>query len=264
MSTPAADSTGWFSSASFLQHPDVSAIAVLLVGLALAIGLSRVVGRLYGELVNRDVQIGARSVDIGSIGSQSTARRITFWVVTLLAMLLALRFMKADVTDDWRVIFVDYGSRALTVFIILLIGTSLAVLARDLLLSFSQSREATLVARSLQALILLFAFMAAFDQLGLDIFLFTLSFAVLLGVASGALALAFALGSRDYVANLVARSELQRIQVGDRIRTGEFEGVVSHVHRLGVDIATPEGTVSIPAKHFINQPYLKFAIDADD
>ena len=62
--------------------------------------------------------------------------------------------------------------------------------------------------------------------------------------------LAFALGSRDYVSNLLARRELERLDVGDEIEVDGIRGTIIATHSTSVEISTPDGTALIPASRF--------------
>ena len=69
-------------------------------------------------------------------------------------------------------------------------------------------------------------------------------------IAAGALGLAFALGARGYVANLVARRELDAYREGDTLRIDGVEGTVAALRRTGIVLATADGLVAIPAARF--------------
>ncbi|MFN2349328.1 MAG: hypothetical protein ABR558_07120, partial [Thioalkalivibrio sp.] len=63
----------------------------------------------------------------------------------------------------------------------------------------------------------------------------------------GGLSIAFALGARQYVANLVAQPEMTRYASGDRLRIDDDEGVIVEIYRTGLTLETDQGLVSIPA-----------------
>ncbi len=76
--------------------------------------------------------------------------------------------------------------------------------------------------------------------------------------------LAFALGARQHVANLLARRELSRLAVADRIRVDGIEGEIVDIHATGVDISTEDGVVSIPAARFADTNVLKLTEESRD
>jgi hypothetical protein len=91
------------------------------------------------------------------------------------------------------------------------------------------------------------AVITGLQQLGIDISFVTQLSLILLAALLGGLSLAFALGARQYVANLMAQPELARYATGERLRIGDDEGVIVEIYRTGLTLATEEGLVSIPA-----------------
>jgi len=75
---------------------------------------------------------------------------------------------------------------------------------------------------------------------------------IVLAALLGALSLAFALGARQHVANLMAQSELSRYATGDRLRIDGDEGIIVEIYRTGLTLTTDEGIVSIPASRLAN------------
>jgi small-conductance mechanosensitive channel len=99
--------------------------------------------------------------------------------------------------------------------------------------------------------------MTGLQHMGLDVSFIGQLLILVLGAGIGGLALAFALGARRHVANLVAHAMVARYRPGDRIRIGDIEGVVIEVHRVGVDLVTDEGVVTVPAALFADRPVLR-------
>ena len=73
--------------------------------------------------------------------------------------------------------------------------------------------------------------------------------------------LAFALGARRHVANLLAHRELARINVGERIRIDDVEGVVVEIHDTAVDVTTKHGVATVPAARFAESTVLRLSED---
>jgi len=70
----------------------------------------------------------------------------------------------------------------------------------------------------------------------------------------GGIALAFGLGARTHVSNIIAANQLRQIyQAGDNVRIGETEGRVVEITVSRVIIDTEAGSVGIPAKSFDEQ-----------
>jgi small-conductance mechanosensitive channel len=70
----------------------------------------------------------------------------------------------------------------------------------------------------------------------------------------GGIALAFGLGARTHVSNIIAANQMRQIyQVGDRVRVGDIEGKIMDIMVARVIIETESGTVDVPAKIFDEQ-----------
>jgi hypothetical protein len=66
--------------------------------------------------------------------------------------------------------------------------------------------------------------------------------------------LAFGLGARTHVSNIIAANQLrQRYQDGDIIRIGDIEGRILAITVSRVTIETESGNVDVPAKLFDEQ-----------
>ncbi len=101
------------------------------------------------------------------------------------------------------------------------------------------------------------AIVIAAQQLGIDVS-FVADLALLaFGIASAALGLAFALGARRHVANLIARGELGSYRKGDRLRIDDAEGTVVELRRTAIVLATRDGQVTIPAARFAEVPVVR-------
>ena len=108
------------------------------------------------------------------------------------------------------------------------------------------------------------AVIISMQTLGLDVSFVAQFVLVITAAALGGLTLAFVLGARAHVANLIGASELARYAVGDRIRLGDIEGAIVEIRRTGAEIATEEGIVSIPASQFLDSPVVRLRADAAD
>lgn len=109
----------------------------------------------------------------------------------------------------------------------------------------------------MQASILVLAILTAVQHVGLDVSFVQQLLVLLLALTLGGLSLAFALGARRHVSNLVARSATARFTPGDVIRIDDHEGPIIEIHRSGVDLSTAEGVVTIPAARFEEVPVLR-------
>jgi small-conductance mechanosensitive channel len=103
-------------------------------------------------------------------------------------------------------------------------------------------------------LVWLIIFSIAAGQIGIDNTLLVALVVTLFGVMLGAIALAFALGARTTVSNILAAQALtQTYGSGDVIRIGTLEGRILRITRTHVVLETAEGTATVPAGRFGEQ-----------
>ena len=103
------------------------------------------------------------------------------------------------------------------------------------------------------------AIIIAAQQLGIDVSFIAQLALLAFGIASAALGLAFALGARTHVANLIARRELDHYRKGDRLQVGDSKGTVIELRRTGIVLATADGLATIPAARFAEVPVVRLA-----
>ena len=254
--------------------PEASQADFLTVGTAV---LVMVVGLILARLAERGAKRGIEALD-NWMARQSTAdatpasattfaliRGAVFWLVIVAAVFAALRVLGIG---EFGVVFdgiAEFVPRLLIALVIVVAGHLLGLLARELLPTISDAfRRDTIVPRLAHLSVLLLSVLIAIQQLGIDISFITQLVLLLLLVTLGGMSLAFALGARTYVANLIARTDLNRFSVGDRIRIDGMEGVIVHIHGTGLDLSTASGIVSIPAAKFSEVPVLRIAEESDD
>ena len=251
----------WLRSVT-AQQPELTAIVVLFLGLFLAVLLSRLV-RVSLEAFAR------KSRDEAQHGSfvhsrQQSAPRVTFWVVTLAALILALALLDVDSLSNWRKSAAEFGASSLLGIIVLVLGVGVATLAKDTLEGVNDSREMVLFASLVRYLILALAIITAFGQVGVDVMLVTTAATALITVIAATLGLSFALGSKDYLQNLMARNELNNLNIGDHLSVRDVEGVVTQIRKVSVELATDRGACTVPASWLLSFGYTKLADSNDE
>jgi small-conductance mechanosensitive channel len=99
-----------------------------------------------------------------------------------------------------------------------------------------------------------FGLVTAADQLGIHSTLLTVVVATAVGAVLGGATLAFGLGSRVAVSNIVAIFYLLKTyRVGQTVRIGDIEGEIVEITQTGVFIASPTGRVLVPGRCFSEQ-----------
>ncbi|MCA1779425.1 MAG: mechanosensitive ion channel [Xanthomonadaceae bacterium] len=229
-------------------YPELAAVGVLLLGTVLGKIASVFARRILTATDRIAARFGGRERNLFSPAAQQTASVTSFVVVLALAIIVAVRLLDIDQLSDWLDVVLAYAPRLVLGLAIIGAGIVLGTLVRNLCSNLLTQGDANaLLPRLAQVGLVVIAFVTGLQQFGIDIsFIIQLSLIVLAAVLGG-LSIAFALGSRQYVANLMAQAELARFSIGDRLRIDDDEGEIVEIHRTGLTLATQEGLVSIPA-----------------
>jgi len=93
-------------------------------------------------------------------------------------------------------------------------------------------------------------------QTAFDISFISNVMVILLAFFFGGLSLAFALGSRSLVENLLARRALDRYRVGDTVVLGDSGGRIVEILSTSIILETDRGLLTIPTARFVDSEVL--------
>lgn len=260
-----------------------SAFVAYLPWLLAAIGFL-IVGWLVARLARAGtLRLGAALNDVlGRIRRRTPARRpltltpavlrlignVAFWLVILLSIALAARVAGLQLFTNWLERIVAYLPSLLGGGLILLVGYLASSAARDLVtaaLESADSDQADFFGFLAQAAIFLAALVIGLEQIGVDVTMLTILFSVIVGGLLLCLALAFGLGARSFVANLIGAHQLREtLAPGQHTRIGDHEGLVIELTSTTVILATDHGRVTIPAKLFQDEITVIAAADENE
>jgi len=237
-----------------------AAVLVLALGWLLARLLRTLIVRTAGRL-NR---LWSRSIPqqgLEHLPSHHPPARILgeliFWLLLLIFINLATQILGLDIFGIWLKEVVTHLPLAVAGLLIVLVGFIVSSLARELVTSAADSAELShgdLLGRTAQMIILFIAIIIGVDQIGIDIGFLSVVAGIILASMLGGIGLAFGLGARTHVSNIIAANQLRQIyQIGDIVRIGDIEGRVMDIMVSRVIIDTEAGTVDIPAKIFDEQ-----------
>jgi hypothetical protein len=241
---------GWAESVGLSRGIGAASITLLL-GLLFAV-LGR---RLARDLVRR----GARMLSVtgGLEGAQRTQRieqfagSTVYWAILLLSVLTATELLGVPVVKGWLAQVAGYLPRLLAAMLIMAIGALLARAGRELALRAASSANlpgAARLGRAAEIAILLASALVAIEELGIEVSFIKTTLLILLAAMLFGTALAFGLGGRDLVANVLSAHYVQRTyQVGQTIRTEGVEGRIARITEIAVVIETADGEMSVPA-----------------
>ena len=246
-----------------------SALLLLLLGWFAARFIRALTLRLLNLLnlfLERVLSGRTRAAVYFSSGITRLIAAILFWIVLFIFVTAALKTAGLTGVAAWLERLVDFLPGIVTGGLIILLGYIFAGLVREVTLPPAHSAEfaeAVVISRLAQGITFVTALVIGLDQIGIDVTFLT----TMLGVSSAALlfgfTLAFGLGARTLVANLIAAHHLRDVlEPGQEIRIGEWEGTVLEVSATSVVLDTEDGRTSVPAKLYQEQAVVMLLSDA--
>lgn len=179
---------------------------------------------------------------------------VTYWFVLTLFAAAAIERLELTFAASLVTAFAAFLPRVLVGLVILFGGIVVGQMAFTAVQRTSAAAglpQATLLARSAQVVLVFFGMVTAADHVGIQSTLLTVVVGTAVGAVLGGASLAFGLGSRAAVSNIVAVFYLLKTyRVGQVVRIGDIEGPIVEITQTGVLIASPEGTVLVPGSRF--------------
>lgn len=244
---------------------ELIALAILIGGVVIARLASVLVGKGLSSLDRRAARLAVSETTVLSPRVIRVTRAFFFWLILVLAVSLSLRVLGIGGISTGLAGVIEFAPRALVAFSIVVVGHLLGLTASHLIAQLDDDITTESVGpRLAHGFILAVAIVMGLQHISVDISFVTRLLLILVGTISAGLMLAFALGARQYVANLLARRELSRLTIGQRIRVDGIEGDIVDIYNTGLDIATDEGVASVPSARLAEIGVLRTAETDDD
>ena len=237
-------------------------VARLARGLAarLVKGFDRFTGLVRKSSTTASPKIGESSASV--IGN------IVYWITILIFVTSAASLLGMNMFVGWLNKLVDHLPNILSGALIICAGVIFGNLAYQVISSTTLNMSVSqrmILARSAQFFTLVMLILIGVDQIGVDITAVITIMSVVVGAVLGGLAIAFGIGARRLVSNLLGVRYLNRnYQVGERIKIDEFEGAILEIASVAVVLDADQGRVTIPARLFSEQPSILVKRENED
>ena len=214
----------------------------LWAGIAIVGGF--IVGASASKVVRRVLEKrGGNSAQFASAGAS-----LTFSLLLVAGLLVALGFVEPDSLDKLRADTIDYLPRVLSALIVVILGgvagTIVSTAARESI-GRSMGRLGDQIPPALKMIITAFAVILAAAQLGIDTTVVNIAIAGAVGGPALAFALVVAFGSRPVAIEIARGRALRRmVATGDTITSGDLSGKVVAMHPTAIEIDT-DGLVTL-------------------
>lgn len=247
------------------MRPEILSLVALVVGFVVARAASAATAAVL-KVLGRRAAVLATTED-GPITPRliSIVSAIVFWLLLASAFVIALRLLDVEAIETLLEAAIGIIPSILVAVAVVIAGHLAGLLVRQLLVRlFGERAHDSLLPRLAYLTIVAVALVMALQQVGIDISFITQLLLITVAIVGGGFMLVFALGARQHVENLLARRELERLAVGDRVEIGDVRGRIVAIHSTTVEVATANGTAAVPAARFAKDVVTKLPADEQD
>ncbi|MBL4606116.1 MAG: hypothetical protein JKY02_10780 [Flavobacteriaceae bacterium] len=178
------------------------------------------------------------------------------WFLILIFVMAGSGIFGLDVVSEGISAFFAYLPRLLTALAIFVTGVYIGTLVKKAINSMFKSLEITggnLVGNIAFYLIVVFLSITAFDQAGIDTGIIKSNLTLVIGSVLLSFAIAFGLGSRDIIKRLLfGYYSRKNLQIGQKIRIKDIEGVVESIDNICFVVVTSEEKIVFPIKDIVD------------
>lgn len=245
--------------------------AILVIGWIVASLLRRLTRRMllgFNSVVERNVDWGAaRGMRLTASSTHLIASTI-YWIVLLFFVTVATGMLGLDAFSLWLTKIVEYLPAAIAGIAIIVVGFIAGGWVREAVVVSADAAgivQSANLGRMAQSIVIVAATVLGIKQVGIDTDLLVSIINITLAAFLGGMALAFGLGSRDLVANLIgAHHAARQFGPGDRLSIDDIEGVVTQVTPTYLMVESKTGTVQIPGRLFQQKAFIIVGGKNDD
>ncbi len=239
------------------DHQEILAIFIAVAGFVVAALLARLTERWLISLegyLRRRARSRLEHHDMRVL--RQSLRAGVYYGTLVLFLLMSLKALSISVVHEWLDALLQYIPQLIFGGFIILSGYLLGVVVRSLVSNLMSLPPDHLVPRFAQLLVIIAAVLTGLAQTSIDISFLSNVIVILLGFFFGGLSLAFALGSRQLVENLLARRALDRYRIGDVVRINESQGRIVEILSTAVVLESGSGVVTVPTARFADSEVL--------
>ncbi len=244
----------------------VKALAILLVGYIIAKIIARIIRRLLktigaDKLAERLNNIELISKSNIEIVPSALFSKMLYYLIILIFLMASVDALGMKPVSDLMTSVITYLPKALSAFLVLLIGIFICDLVKKIVMTTCQSLgipAAKLIANVVFYFLFLNVIMITLKQAELQTAFMEANISIILGGVIFAFSIGYGLASRPLMANLLsAFYNKDRIRIGDIITVEDVKGEVIATDSTTVTLQTDDAKVIIPLSKLSKE---KFAI----
>ncbi|MCP5372580.1 MAG: mechanosensitive ion channel [Hyphomicrobiales bacterium] len=237
-------------------------IVLILLGLVVARLLRSFAVRFiggWGRLIQR-FTLGGKAGDAEK-ARQSYARWVgggVYWLTILLFLLAAANTLDLQMVTAGLQRIIAYVPNIVVAALIMAVGVALGNTARETVaaaLKTGSAQQQALLPGAAKVLVVVTTGVIAVGQIGIDSTVLVTVLTATVAAVLGAGALAFGLGARTLVSNLIGAQDMRRAcTTGQVVRIASVEGRVVQCGQTFAVLETAAGRVTVPARLFSEEP----------
>lgn len=235
----------------------IGAVVLLVLGYLAAAILSGLARRLARGLESLFARMGKSPSAQQKQLHESSAKMIgnvVFWTVILFFIAASANLLGWNMFSGWLEGLIGYLPNLFTGLAIILAGYLLSNAAHNTVIGTASSAgmsQPELIARMVQIIVLLTMTLIGIEQIGIQVGFLTTTLIVVIGVALASGALAFGLGARDLMANVIgAQYARKHCRIGEVMRLGEHEGEILEITQTSIVLDSNNCRTVVPGKLF--------------
>lgn len=255
-----SDVGAWFAAN---QSRLLAAAVLLALGVVLAFVLRLIVVRIVDAIERATPGRAFRTSFAGVAKERRVADilgAIAFWAALLFFIATAADALGLPLLSSVVESFSLFVPRVFAAVLILIVGLVVGNLARSAVSAATVGAGGTFapgLGQMVRIAVVTSAVLIAMGELGVDVAMLTAFFSVGLAALFGGFALAFGLGARTAISNIIGSHYLRKtFEVGQTVRIGDVEGLITEMNATSVVLDVPDGRLIVPAKQFSELPSL--------
>lgn len=205
------------------------------------------------EKLNVDEIFGSSSIKV-----QPTKIIITTikWILIFIFIIIASELLGLKMVSEQLGNLIAYLPKLISALVIFAVGIYIANMAKKTISNMFSSLELTggsLVGNIIFYVISIIVSVTALNQAGINTDLITNNLSIIFASILAAFTISFGLGSRDIIKRLLfGYYSRKNLQVGHKIKTENFEGVIETIDNISVVLKNNEKTIIIPIKEIVD------------
>ncbi len=177
-----------------------------------------------------------------------------YWLVLLVFLVVISETLGWTVVSEKVAAIISYIPQLLAGLLIFIVGFYISNLVKRAISAMTNSlgiASGRILAIASFYILMVIITVTALDQIGIDVGLIKSNLIVIVAGVMAAFAIAYGIGARQTVSNLLSSFYSKRILTeGQKISFDGIEGIVTKIGSVSVTIETQNGSVIVPAERF--------------